>query len=149
MLLFLLCLQFPDWVIRKTTDPGQTVSQVMERNVEVMRRKTQIMRGLMSGRTHFPIPTAGIKTELHWRKIRKDFYVIHTAYSNKQKSFCWSVVSGVNWQQIALTRKEMFSVPNVVFLPLHISSYQTCILFNLYILKTVTFMPYENMNFKI
>lgn len=55
----------------------------MEWNVEVMRNKTQIMRGLMSGRTHLLIRTAGIKTELHQRKAREDFYVTHATCSNK------------------------------------------------------------------
>lgn len=55
----------------------------MEWNVEVMRNKTQIIRGLMSGRTHLLIRTASIKTELHQRKAREDFYVTHVTCSNK------------------------------------------------------------------
>lgn len=44
--------------------PG-CVSQDMEHHVEIMKNKTQIMKGLMSGRTHLPIPTGAAKTDLH------------------------------------------------------------------------------------
>ncbi|KAM9302491.1 LOW QUALITY PROTEIN: dynein axonemal heavy chain 11 [Morus bassanus] len=43
--------------------PG-CVSQDMEHHVEIMKNKI-IMKGLMSGRTHLPIPTVAVKTDLH------------------------------------------------------------------------------------
>ncbi|XP_062979874.1 dynein axonemal heavy chain 11 [Elgaria multicarinata webbii] len=41
------------------------ISQDMERHVEIMKNKTQVMRGLMSGRILLPIPTVATEIELH------------------------------------------------------------------------------------
>jgi len=47
-----------------TSWPG-CISQDMEHPVEIMKNKTQIMKGLMSGETHLPIPTVAAKTDLY------------------------------------------------------------------------------------
>ncbi|KAM7123899.1 LOW QUALITY PROTEIN: dynein axonemal heavy chain 11 [Ciconia maguari] len=65
--------------------PG-CVSQDMEHHVEIMKNKTQIMKGLMSGRTHLPIPMVAAKTDLHQiyaenRQDRNSRAVLHAIES--------------------------------------------------------------------
>ncbi|XP_075778342.1 dynein axonemal heavy chain 11 isoform X4 [Pelodiscus sinensis] len=41
------------------------ISQDMERHVEIMKNKVHVMKGMISGRTLLPIPTAAAKADLH------------------------------------------------------------------------------------
>uniref|UniRef100_A0A803SYF4 Dynein axonemal heavy chain 11 n=1 Tax=Anolis carolinensis TaxID=28377 RepID=A0A803SYF4_ANOCA len=68
------CFQVVLPILSSKTNNGswpQFISQDMERHVQIMRNKTYVIGGIMTGRTLLPIPTVTTETELHEMSTEK------------------------------------------------------------------------------